>query len=473
MLLALYAIVGLVIGAVVAWLVAANRHNARIAEAEKRTSLAEGKVSAMEATINELRTQSEQRSKQAAEDFKKLREELSAEREARVRAETQSAEMKERLAEEKKLLAEAKEKLTDAFKALAGDTLSNSNQAFLKLARETFDKILAEAKGDLGKRQEAISGLVKPLADTLKDFDEHVRQLEQKRQSAYAGIEEHLKNLAAAQQQLQKETGSLATALRTPQVRGRWGEMTLRRVVELSGMSEHCDFTEQVSVESDESRIQPDLVVHLPGGRQIVVDAKVALDAYLNALSAETDEERERFFANHTRQMRAHMNNLAGKAYWQQFDNTPEMVVMFVPVESAFADALHHDPDLFQDGIQKSVLLATPVNLIALLRTVALGWRQEQIARSAQVISDLGKQLHERMRVLVEHVAGIGKGLEKANAAYNSAVGSIEARVLPAARRFKELGVTGGDDIPLLEPINTTPRTLNAPDWREPPRAEQ
>lgn len=462
------AISGLVVGGVVAWLISDSRTRARydkmLQDAQDRASSAEGKSSVLEATINELRDQSERRSNKAAEDFEKLRADIGSEREARVKAETKATETLQRLEEEKKLLAEAKQKLMDAFKALAGDTLKSSNQTFLELARETFDRILTEAKGDLGKRQEAISGLVKPLSESLKQFEDHVRQLEVSRESAYTSLEEHLKTLTSTQQQLQRETGNLVTALRTPQVRGRWGEMTLRRVVELAGMSEHCDFTEQVSAQSEEGRIRPDLIVHLPADREIVVDAKVSLEAYLNALSAETEEERKSHMTDHAKQIRAHMNNLGGKAYWQQFDAAPEFVVMFIPGESFFAEAAHSDHNLIEDGMQMHVVLATPTTLIALLRAVAYGWRQEQIAKSAQVVSDLGKQLHERMRVLADHLTEIGKGLEKANTAYNNAIGSMEARVLPAARRFKDLGVVSGGEIPILEPIETAPRALSLPE---------
>jgi len=467
MIYALCVVAGLVIGGILAWLISANRvrkdMSLKLEESERRANTAEGGASALDGTVVELRSQSQQ----IAMDIEILRSKLESEYGARVKAETQLTETVQRFAEEKKLLDEAKSKLTDTFKAVAGDTLDNSTTAFLKLAKETFDKVLAEAKGDLGKRQEAIDGLVKPLAESLHKFDEHIRGLEKSRQEAYTSMEGYIKTLTISQEQLQKETANLVTALRSPQVRGRWGELTLKRVVELAGMSDHCDFTEQVTVASEAGRMRPDLIVHLPGEREIVVDAKVALDAFLDAVASTSEEQRNDALGRHAAQIRAHMTALAGKVYWEQFPKAPEFVVMFIPGESFFAAAADADRRLIEDALDKRVVLATPATLIALIRAVAYGWRQEQIAKNAKEISDLGKQLFDRMKTLAEHIIDVGKGLEKANTAYNSAVGSIETRVLPAARRFKDLGAAPGAEIPLIQPIETIPRALTVPESAE------
>ena len=435
-------VIGLAVGAVLAWLWTSRR------------------AGAAAGSMGELRAQLSK----ADEDFRALRHSLDAEREARVKAETELAEAAANLEEQRELLREAREKLSDTFKALSADALKSSSESFLELAKKSLEGLLAESRGDLEKRRESIEAMIKPLREALKGYEDHIRDLEKGRKEAYGGLQEQLKTLATTQRELQRETGNLVTALRNPQVRGRWGEVSLHRVVELAGMSEHCDFSEQVSVRSEDGQVRPDMVVHLPAGRQIVVDAKVSLDAYLNALAAETEPERARCLAQHAHQTRDHMESLARKSYWDEFASAPEFVVMFIPGESFFGAAVDQDPSLIEDGMENRVVLSTPTTLIALLRAVAYGWRQEQLAKNAQEISELGKQLHDRLRVLAEHLGRIGGSLGKAIDAYNDAVGSMERRVFPAARRFAELGVSAPQDIPPVEPVETTPRKLAPPE---------
>ncbi|MDD5092379.1 MAG: DNA recombination protein RmuC, partial [Candidatus Wallbacteria bacterium] len=351
---------GVLTGILPAWFLTAHFLKKRLLF---RAEQAERSSASHEAAEVELRGQVQQ----LRIELDTVRKNLDQEKEGRITAETKRSESLSRMEEEKKLLEEAKTRLTDTFKALAGDTLHTSTTVFLRQAAETFEKILSEARGDLGKRQEAISGLVKPLGDSLKTFEEHVRSMEMSRQEAYSGLSEHIKTLSQNSQNLHKETANLVTALRKPHVRGRWGEMTLRRVAELSGMSGHCDFSEQVTAGSnEEGKFRPDMIVHMPAGRDIIVDAKVPLEAYLDAVAAATDEERAASAQRHVRQVREHMAGLSDKRYWNQFTTAPEFVVMFIPGESFFASAVDADPALIEDSLKKSVVLATPTTLIAL-----------------------------------------------------------------------------------------------------------
>lgn len=457
-----YALLLAAVGGALGWLAASRRAASAAAESASRAMLAETRAASLEAAAAELRRRVEEAESKGAAQLQDLQERLLEESRARVAAATQRDELNKRLEEEKRLLSEAEAKLSATFRSLAGESLEKSTQSFLTLAKETFDKVLAQAQGDLGKKEEAIGGLVKPIAEALGKFDSQVRSLELSRQQAYTSLEAQLKALGQSQEKLQKETASLVTALRKPEVRGRWGEMTLKRVVELAGLSEHCDFTEQASVTSDQgTRLRPDLVVHLPAARQIVVDAKVPLTAYLDAHAAGSEQERSEALLRHVSQIRTHLTQLASKAYWDQLPAAPEFVVMFIPGESFFAAAADLDHALIEDGMQKRVVLATPTTLIALLHAVAYGWKQEQLAKNAQEISELGRQLHERMRTLASHVAGVGAGLAKATDAYNSAVGSLESRVMPAARKLKDLGAGSGTEIEPIEPVEKQLRQLS------------
>ncbi len=452
---------GLVLGGVVGWLWASSKAGGRVTAAQIE---AEGRIKAAESTTAELRTQIGSLQQETI----RLREEVRAEGELKAAAEARLKEAQANLEEQKKLLDEAQKKLADTFNALAADALKSNNQAFIALARSTFETIQAHAKGDLETRQKAIEGLVSPLREALNRYEKQVQEMERVRQAAYGGLEQHLKTLATEAEKLQQQTGSLTNVLKGgPQVRGRWGEMTLRRVAELAGMSEHCDFTEQETLVSESGRQRPDMIVNLPGGRRIAVDAKVPLQSFLDGASAASEDDRRKHLAHHAQRVRAHMNQLAARSYWDQFDPAPEMVVLFLPGESFFAAALEQDRTLIEDGMEKRVILATPTTLIALLRAVAYGWRQEQVARNAQLISEMGKQLYDRVRTFLAHFEAVGGALHRSIEAYNKAVGSLESRVLPSARRFKELGAATGEEMMTVEPIDETPRALAAPE-REP-----
>ena len=450
MLEIVFVVVGVVIGAGVAWMLASARVRARLlVDVHSR----ESRLAAAEATTDELRKQLSQRELEAAD----LREALASAQTQHAQAETRWEAARQNLDEQRRLLDEAQARLGDTFKALSADALRESNTAFLQLAQQAL-------AAELEPRQQAMDGLVRPLTEALRRYEDEVHQMEVKGQQAYGSVEKQLEMLATRSAELQRETNNLVTALRAPHVRGRWGEITLHRVVELAGMTEHCDYLEQVTVEGETGRLRPDMVVRLPNGREVIVDAKVPLVAYLDALSAPTEEERQAALARHGQQVRHHMNALSGKAYWEEFAKAPAFVVMFIPGESFVAAAAHADPALIEDGMAKGVVVATPTTLIALLHAIAFGWRQEQVAENAERLRTLGGELHDRMQKFTEHLERVGVALGRATGAFNDAVGSLEHRVLPSARRFRELGASAGAEIAPLKSVDVQPRSLTAPE---------
>jgi DNA recombination protein RmuC len=397
-------------------------------------------------------------------DFERLQEahELLVASKARLES---ALESERKTSNEKiELVTQASEELRNAFKAMASDALNTNNRAFLEIAQETLKRFQNDAKGDLDARQKAVADLVTPVRESLGKVDAQIQQMEIARGEAYGDLKAQVQSLIVTQKELHSQTGNLVKALRTPNVRGRWGEIQLRRVVEIAGMLSYCDFSEQETVTTDTGRIRPDLIVNLPGGKKVVVDAKTPLQAFLDAFETTDEDARRACLATHARQVRDHIETLSDKRYWAQFESTPEFVVMFLPGETFFSAALEQDPGLIEHGVLNKVIPASPTTLIALLKAVAYGWNQEKLARNAHEISELGKELHDRLRNLAGHITAVGTGLDRAVEAYNKAVGSLESRVLVSARKFTELGAPVAEDIPELEPIETTARALSF-DW--------
>ena len=446
-------VAGIALGGVLGWVVGGARVRMR---AEQGLRESEGRAQAATATAAELRrvqATSEARAETLEAELRRLEGQRAG---MAARAE----ELERGLIEQRRMLDDAKGELGTTFQALAAEALQRSNEGFLQIATEKLASARREGATELATREQAIAALVTPLRQSLEKIDQQAQALERSRGEAYVKLEAQVGFLMQGQDRLRTETGNVVNARRAPAVRGRWGEIQLRRVLEIAGMVEHCDFAEQASLDTADGRLRPDVVVRLPGGKSIVVDAKAPMGAYLNAHDAKTEAEQQQHLQHHAAQVRAHVQKLGAKSYWNQFTASPELVVMFLPGDRFYAAALEQIPGLIEEAFGNRVLVATPTTLIGILQAVHAGWRQERLAANAEEISRAGRELHERVATFAEHLAKVGSALGRTVDAFNHGVGSFETRVLPGARRLEELSASGKKALPDLEPIDARPRPL-------------
>jgi DNA recombination protein RmuC len=402
----------------------------------------------------------EDRLQRRASQMAALQDEITALRSRSARLETIIRQDRQSQKEKLTLVDGWQNRLVDAYKGLSTQALKENNRIFMDLAQATLSRFVDQTRSDMDQRARAVDNMLKPLRETLERYEQNTQSLERARQSAYGELRQQIHSLAATQDRVHQETSRLVKALQVPHVRGRWGETTLKRVAELAGMQAHCDFYEQPATPGEENRLRPDMIVQLPGDRFIIVDAKVPLSAYLDALDATTPEQRDTHLDRHAAQVAAHIQQLSRKAYWTQFDTTPEFVVLFIPGENFFAAALSRNPKLIEDGMQRQVVLATPTTLIALLKAVSFGWRQQQAAENAHKVGRLGRTLYERLQTMTGHLQQMGRDLDRCIGSYNRMVGSMERRVLVSARGFEDLGVVNTESEGLSPPekIEQKPR---------------
>lgn len=448
--------VGLIVGGVLGYLVTDRRCLRRASQEQNATLVAEQRAIAAEGRIAELQEQlvaQQQVTESARRDL------VEADKRTLLNA-TQLQSAQQRLTEQQRMLDDAQAKLKDAFAAVSQEALAKNNEAFLNLARQRFETLSTAASGSLDQKKAEIDGLLKPMQELLNSYQSRLAEIEKSRTESYSMLREQLGSLVEAQRTLHTQTTQLVSALRRPNTRGQWGEITLRRLVELAGMSSHCDYCEQASVDTEDGRQRPDMIVSLPNARQIIIDCKATLDAFLDASTAADEDNRKLCLKRHAEQVRSRARDLSAKSYWSQFKQSPEFVVMFLPGEAFLYAAVEQDGTLIEDSLKNRVIIATPTTLIALLKAVEYGWRQEQVTQNAEEIRKYGKDLYDRITVLAGHFVRLGSSLDSAVDNYNKTLGSLETRVLVTARKISELGARSDKDLTEVQPIDGKPRAL-------------
>jgi DNA recombination protein RmuC len=425
---------------------------ASLAESERASVLHRERVAAIEQNLCDQQ--------KSLEELELVRGKLSESEQSVAALRERLVSAQQNLIEQRKLLDDAHDQLRKSFAQVSADALAKNNEAFLALAKQRFETLSAEAAGSLDQRKAQIDGLLKPMRELLTSYQTRLGEIEKSRVESYSMLREQLGSLAEIQRTLNTQTGALVTALRRPSTRGQWGEITLRRLVELAGMSNRCDFCEQASVDTEDGKQRPDMIINLPGERNVVIDCKAVLDGFVDASAASDEDQRKLHLARHCQQVRSRARELSAKSYWSQFDRSPEFVVMFLPGEAFLYAAVEHDPGLIEDCLKNRVIVATPTTLMALLKAIEFGWRQEEVTQNAEEIRKHGKDLYDRIVVLMNHFNKMGSSLEGAVSAYNATLSSMDARVLVTARKIAELGARSDKELPDGKTIDSRPREL-------------
>jgi len=446
---ALVAIVAFAVGAIIAYLFAERRGHAKIATLNAQSAAAEQHAADLVLRID-----------QHVGETQQLREKLGQSERSTAGLTAQLGAAQQNILEQRKLLDDAHAQLRESFASVSAEALAKNNEAFLQLAKERFATLSTQAAGTLDERKAAIEGLLKPMQELLAAYQGRLGEIEKSRVESYSMLREQLGSLAEIQRTLNTQTNQLVTALRRPSTRGQWGEITLRRLVELAGMANRCDFAEQTSVDTEDGKQRPDMLIHLPGERTVVIDCKAVLDGFIDAAAAPDEDQRKVHLQRHCQQVKSRARELSAKSYWSQFERSPEFVVMFLPGEAFLYAAVEHDGGLIEDALKNRVIISTPTTLMALLKAIEFGWRQEEVTQNAEEIRKHGKDLYDRIVTLMGHFNRLGGSLDQAVSNYNATVASMESRVLVTAKRIAEMGARSDKELPPTEPIDTRPRRL-------------